>query len=435
MRHLGNSFILFGLALMSACMVGSVKGSDHADPIFNLRQESAITDLYLFPNEAEDKLIGILAIRRDLSPTRRVDIEPYRFQVHFDFDSAVVFDDEGMNRRYGGRIVKPKGIATQASITFRFNNDSELADMQTDGRFGNIPVRRLDKQLKHYETDDIGGNQKLLYVRSGRFDDPFIFPGFFGSNVIAVVFAIPMQEDYQTGSILAWATSDKRGKQIDHVGQALRSMLPRNDHINTLPPSEHVAAMHRYHDDPNLIEQSLQNLAGPLFQPKSFDEVPDVLILTMSREKGFPNGRWLTDDVVEKFAQVGDALFYDLSFARPEFNALAYRAEDEDSPKVNNDLNRLLKQRQAKIGVSSLPLRPTTNDKVFRQGFPYLAPAWNETELKDLTLPPQPHHPLKPEFTRSNLIVIGLIGMIGVAILLLIFAAGFVFGKRAGRKK
>jgi hypothetical protein len=132
---------------------------------------------------------------------------------------------------------------------------------------------------------------------------------FFGTNVIAVVASIPFecfpggQKDW-----LIWATSERHGAQIDHVGRSQRTQLPRFDFLNTLHPSKHVDAIRKRKADPGLIQDaaSTKLRLGILFAFRPYDEHPDVMIYSKRAEVGYPNGRHLEDDVALLTCQQGD---------------------------------------------------------------------------------------------------------------------------------
>ena len=110
----------------------------------------------------------------------------------------------------------------------------------------------------------------------GLRDDPFIRGPRIGRNVAAIVIEVPLASVLKDQSpLLIWATSKvdtMEGPFQDMVGRALRSQEPDNLALNTLHPSEHLA------------RTGLK---------------PDVLIYDTSKPAAFPNGRALTDDVVD----------------------------------------------------------------------------------------------------------------------------------------
>jgi hypothetical protein len=156
---------------------------------------------------------------------------------------------------------------------------------------------------------------------------------------------------------LIWGTTSKDGKQIDHVGRANRTQLARFDFLNTLPPSEQVAAIRKAHDS----RERLSKLVGKIFPPavnlitlelsiRHYDFAPDVMIYTTRFPPGFPNGRRLTDDVALLTCQTGDCVLIESAF----------------------------------LQTKEWP-RQTTNDKEFLTEFPYLAAPWppKEEQIKE----------------------------------------------------
>jgi hypothetical protein len=154
-----------------------------------------------------------------------------------DLHTGVSIERAEDRARYGGTIMNPQGISPDATIEFRLNDDATLKEKSLQG-------------LK---------NPEAIRLYTGVRDDPFIFPRFFGTNIIAAVFSIPMtsfpegQQDF-----LVWGTSSKDGKQIDHVGRSLRTMLPRFDALNTLPPGQHVEAIKAMHENPGILQDFLR---------------------------------------------------------------------------------------------------------------------------------------------------------------------------------
>ncbi len=311
MIRLSLCFLLF---LLSA----SINASDHADPISLKKLISGITGLFVFPKD--DKLILVLGVRRGLSFDGPYDLQPYLYTINMDLNAAVRFDDAEDLARYGGTLENPAAITANVSIQFSLEQHAQIKGQKITG-------------LSHLEG---------IETWSGVRDDPFIFPKFFGTNVIAMVVSIPFdafpkdQNDW-----LVWATSSKNGKQIDHVGRANRTMLPRFNLLNPLPPSQHVATLNQSHEHPSVLEDIERTDVQPLFALRPYDFVADVLIYTRRSLPGFPNGRRLTDDVAAKTCAQGDCLLWELSFA--------------DS--------------------TQWP-RQTVNDKPFLDDFPYLAEPW-----------------------------------------------------------
>lgn len=102
--------------------------------------------------------------------------------------------------------------------------------------------------------DEVMQNPKDLHLYTGFRDDPFIFPPFFGTNAVAMIMLIPI-EDFPEGQQdwIIWATSSKGGKQVDHAGRSLRTQQPRFEILNKIPPREQVAAIKDAEDHPTFM--------------------------------------------------------------------------------------------------------------------------------------------------------------------------------------
>ncbi len=192
-------------------------------------------------------------------------------------------------------------------------------------------------------------------MQAGIFDDPFIFPRFFRRNVVGIVTAIPLSAvplPNGKAPILLWATTHKGEKQIDHVGRSLRTQLPRFGYLNDKMPSDHVKEITRVHDHPTIMENILATFIAPLEAHRHYDSAPDVMIYDLRAPAKFPNGRALRDDVAKALANAGETLLLELSYA-----------ESKQFP------------------------RAETNDKEFRDTFPYLAPRWTADEIEKAKQP------------------------------------------------
>jgi hypothetical protein len=378
--------------VMSLAGFPAACASDHADPIdpFNWeRLEGGITDLFAFPVLANgepafpyqpknklsladpvtdtarepltdeqrakiDSLVIILCVRRELTQTGSLKLEPYTYRIHLDLDTPIeqaqqdppdqkqqpppaaeVGYHEGPHPtskrpkrptpheaflRYGGSIERPEEIGEEIVIEFRLDNMAQLQ--------AGFPKYLNDKGEPLGEWD----KNMAINVTSGVFDDPFIFPAFFTTNIVGMVIRIPMslfpanQSDF-----LIWATSHAGRRQIDHVGRSLRTQNPRFGMLNTLHPRDHVKAIIAEHTNPSLMRDIfLRFNFASFFAYRRWDFVPDVMIYSTRYPVGFPNGRLLTDDVAAILAQYGDTLLYEL----------AYQHNNDTWPRqTKNDLN------------------------------------------------------------------------------------------------
>ena len=395
--------LLLGAALLPA------RASDHADPmsinVFAVQEspEANITDLHAFVVDRNgvpirdanrigegDQLIISLSVRRALQPQQisALQLKGYKFRVHLDLDPSVRFFDEtktrtgenyeaalqaagarpgaliseqqtdrSMQALYGGIITHPDAIAENAVLEFELdlvpdgeNSQSILANYRIEGIPGDVNIVSEEKiingvvriQKRDWKTGAIN-------IQTGVFDDPFIFPRFFRRNVVGIVISIPLSllpADARNGPILLWATTH-RGKQIDHVGRSLRTQLPRFGYLNDKLPSEQVQAIMGVHDRPSIENDLFATFVSPLFAHRHYDSAPDVMIYDLRKPASFPNGRQLDDDVSETLAEAGETLLLELAYA-----------ESRQFP------------------------RATTNDKKFRDKFPYLALRWTDAEIR-----------------------------------------------------
>jgi hypothetical protein len=421
----------------------ALHASDHADPIdpFNReRLEGGITDLFVFPilqdgraafpfkrtdgisiaspdlsmrpsvtTDQQGQIKGlavILCVRRALTESGSLNLAPYTYRIHMDLHSRVSFENtegdevresdhghdhpeggggytpppaagaKGPKRptgaearaRYGGTIADPAKISSDVLIEFTLKNDAKLNEIRVVRGLKDAVAISIDKA-------DPGQISAWAGVR----DDPFIFPAFFGTNVVAMVLTIPIsafptnQQDW-----LIWGTSHRGSRQVDHVGRSLRTQNPRFELLNTLPPDKHVAAILKEHEHPSLPRDiALRFNFQSLFAYRMWDFVPDVMIYTNRFPVGFPNGRLPTDDVAALLAQHGDTLLLELSHQ-----------------------------------TGGWPRR-TTNDKPFNATFPYLADPW-------------PDHPAAPPPMLSSSSWMKIAG-IAIAVVLLFALENWVF--------
>ncbi|MCE9567852.1 MAG: DUF4331 domain-containing protein [Planctomycetes bacterium] len=408
-----NRFVVGGFFVL--LFASGVAASDHADPIFNRQQEAGITDLFAFPawegirmTAKKDKtgkqirdemgnieyeyppgafdkdgkvkdaneLVLIFCVRRSLTASPPfADLAKYTYTINIDLQSEIQFETEPANlARYGGTVKTPGLIASHATIEFVLNDD--------------LGFKIID--FKGFKA------KPTMYSVSVR-DDPFIFPQFFGTNVIAFVARVPfsslptpsMKRDF-----VLWATSHHNGKQVDHVGRSQRTQLPRFDLLNTRPPNEHLSALHESNDNPDLLEDTLRNIISPPFALRPYDFQPDVMFYSRDRKPRYPNGRQLEDDVADLTCRQGDCQLFELSQSHPKFSK----------------------------GPAG---RPTMNDKEFSDTFPYLADPHPDTDP-----PKPPRGPISPSFSTRNWAILIAAGLIFLVLLI----APWLLYRRANRR-
>jgi hypothetical protein len=440
------------LALQTTPASTPAWASDHADPIDNPLRfwrttplEGGITDLFVFPAKNGTQMVVVLCVRRSLTG-KPAKLDQYEYVVRMDLKSTVSHDDPHNNARYGGTVVTPENIRETTTITYRLKGDGEIredpiitienapvppGDIQVWGGENVLEPRKLvavraGNDAKNEYSADATLDETKVNVWTGISDDPFIFPNFFRTNVVAMVATIPMKyfPASQTNWII-WATSSKGGKQIDHVGRSLRTQNPRFELLNTLHPSKHVEAIRAEHEKPSIMRDIFLRLGiNQLFGFRSWDFVPDVMLFTRQPgiqfgefeargadgkwsivantsdgQASFPNGRFLSDDVAIRLGRYGDTALLELSHLVPPCQ--------DSSPPSRPECRR-----------SSWP-RLTVNDRLFQgqqssdqllfEGrFPYLAQPWTGAEAR-LSAP-------RPALRMSTVMTIALV-LLGVVLL------------------
>jgi hypothetical protein len=241
-------------SLIIGCMLAA-QASDHSDaPQANgiVRQDANLTDLHAFV-KGHNLVISLCA-----NPAIPKSAAAYQFpsdvtyEINLDNHCPVADDDPN---GLGGTIMDPARV--QADITFRVT-------------FGESGPRV--KTLMHRG----GAKAPITNFFAGLRDDPFIRGPRQGRNIAAIVLEVPLADIATTQStLLIWATSkvdDLDGRFQDLAGRSLRSMMPENADMNDMAPRQQNVRM---------------------------GVAPDVMIFNTARAAAFPNGRALTDDVVD----------------------------------------------------------------------------------------------------------------------------------------
>jgi hypothetical protein len=270
------------LLILTLAALGILSASDHGDVPTGLagpRQDANLTDLHAFV--VGQNLVLSLSTNPAIPPSATSYLFPtdVTFELHIDNHSEVS----------DGQVVRPDRIHDDISFRFRFDDD------------GSVKLLRLGRRGR--EPFDLG----FVSLFSGLRDDPFIRGPRQGRNIGAIVLEVPLSSVLRPGqsTLVIWATSkvdDFDGRFQELAGQSLVSMFPENSLMNTMEPRQTMRLM---------------------------GKAPDVMIFDTALPAAFPNGRALTDDVVDL---VGD--------------------------------NRVL--------ANDAPF-PSTNDKPFLARFPYLA--------------------------------------------------------------
>jgi hypothetical protein len=247
--------VLVSVILWSA--VSPVTASDHSDvPEVGglIRQDANLTDLHTFV--VGNRLVLALSSNPAIPPSAAGYRFPtdLTFEINIDNDSRVSPEDP---YRMGGTILDPDKIHEDVTFRIRFAND------------GTPNVKTFVRGRK-------GPSIRILNFFAGLRDDPFIRGPRTGRNVASIVLEVPLASVIRSQStLLIWATSkveDAEGPFQDLAGRTLRSMMPENTTMNLIQP-----------------RQQARRMGVP----------PDVVIYDTARPAAYPNGRALTDDVVD----------------------------------------------------------------------------------------------------------------------------------------
>lgn len=427
--------LLLGWALLGSAFLFSpmvVIASDHADPIHlpmgpeifddGKPNDAAVarlagntTDLFVFPVGADGKLVNfpekegppfttfdrtkpkilleaadvaqikalavIFCVRPGLRKKPPLDLSGYTYFINMDLRSRVLFDKDDEFSRHGGSIQDPDKISPDVTIEIQLNDDTTVkrqAITSPGGVFHNgDKVHIYDAKTLKEKPADLTKDPNEIHLYTGYNANPFIFPKFFGTNIVSMVMIIPLScfPEGQRDWIVWGATVGKDGKQFDHVGRSLRTQNPRFDLLNTYPPKDHVKVIRAEKANPSLMRDLFVKFGfDSFFAYRPWDETPDVMIYSDRFNVGYPNGRRLDDDVATLLARYGDTLLYELSYTGTKFP------------------------------------RDTTIDKPFLKEFPYLAEPWPNSDAKP-----------GPSLSGKNKLIVGV--FVGVALLIVLLAA------------
>jgi hypothetical protein len=246
-------------------VTGSAMAADHIDfpqsvgGGVQMRPDAQITDFYIFVSGT--KLVMVMDLHPFMAPagltyTFPTDVH-YRFNV--DLNSAVTIGTDVISKEFGGVISNPAGISEDMVFDITFNANNKPTLNVTGANSTRCEAARVKTRLF-----------------TGLRGEPFIFSSLVRNNVASIIVELPLNAVVQNQSkLLAWATAtvDLPSGSFQELGaRAFRSQFPPYVNINALHPSQHVAAG---------------------FAPA------DVVIIDTSKPTAFPNGRALSDDVVD----------------------------------------------------------------------------------------------------------------------------------------
>jgi hypothetical protein len=278
--------------LCLALTASSAVASDHSDsptgPL-GARVDANLSDLHVFTKS--QNLVLATCSNTAIPPSAASYVFPsdVTFEFHLDVTSAVSAEDPN---GYGGTILDPTHLKDDVVYRIRFRSNGSV-------------------DLKRYNRGVAAKDPQIVNLFAGLRDDPFIRAPRAGRNSACIVIETPLSAVLREQStILVWATSkveDFDGSFQDLVGEPLRAMFPEQVPLNSMA-----------------LSQQLQKTGT----------TPAPIIFDTSEPASFPNGRALTDDVVDLMCTL----------------ATECRVFNTENPS------------------------PTANDVAFLETFPYLAP-------------------------------------------------------------
>ena len=237
--HPQSSFLSLWLGMALLFLTLPIRASDHADPvhlpqgmeIFDDGKTNAMaaarlagntTDLFVFPLGADGRLADfprkegeaatadlqpaelaqikalavILCVRPGLRKAPPLDLSAYTYAIHMDLHSHVTFDKADELARHGGSIPEPEKISPDVTFTIQLNDDTTLRLRGINNPsllFKNFDkVHVYDDKTMKDKADEVPKNASDIHLYTGYKANPFIFPRFFGTNIVAMVMVIPM---------------------------------------------------------------------------------------------------------------------------------------------------------------------------------------------------------------------------------------------------
>ena len=312
-----------GLALAASAAFATMAGAaDHRDSPLNVGNPTAdINDVYAFrsPTNPDNLVIAIsvnpLIVPSDNS-TRGVFDSQVTYQVHVDLDGNLA-DDATVNIRKAGDslILEGLGSPVTAAIT-----PAGATPIINDAG----PVKVFAGLRDDPFFFDLAGFQGFLAdpqvpakgLRAPGDGDPV--DAFAGTNILAIVVELPVTavtggSSPNSGTIKTWV-STSRGGRIDRMAipaintalfpSAMKDAFNKADPINDAADFQPTAIATI--DTLRGVVDGLFGVpqdGGPLGDLTSAQVggalVPDVVTIDFSQPLQFPNGRQLTDDVID----------------------------------------------------------------------------------------------------------------------------------------
>jgi hypothetical protein len=223
------------------------------------RPDASMTDFHVFTTSG--KFVMVMNINPFLDPQLTSYRSPtdvsYRFNI--DVDSPVTMGDDVATHEFGGTVNNPAAISEDIVFEIKFDSTNK--------------PRLTITGSNRSQCDTIRAQARVF---AGLRAESFIFAPFARNNVASIVVEVPLTSVLRRQTqLLTWATTTvatPSGPFTEIAGRALRSQFPPFIALNGLHPRQHAAA--------GFVR-------------------PDVVIIDVRKPTEFPNGRALSDDVID----------------------------------------------------------------------------------------------------------------------------------------
>jgi hypothetical protein len=283
--------LVVGLSLSTQLL--PALASDHTDTPLHVdtgRDDARITDFWSFTQQG--RLVMIMGINPFLPAEVREYVFPtdVTYSFFIDRDSSVSFNDPVVKAAFGGTIDYPVRIREEIAINVTFDR-----------------WNRPQVEVVGRSTSECERIKERMRVFTGLRAEAFIFAPFINNNIGAIVIDIPLSEikNDNDDTLLLWTTThvgDFTGLFQELAGRTLYSQFDEKLALNFIHPSQHRAAL---------------------------NVNPDVIVLDTRAISGFPNGRRIQDDIVDKVAAL-PAPFNDPRAFNLEFELAGFHADLND---------------------------------------------------------------------------------------------------------
>jgi hypothetical protein len=323
-------FLVATVAMLASAAFGSlatVSGADHRDSPLNQANPTAdINDVYAFrsPENAANLVLAI-SVNPLIAPSdnaTRGNFDPdVQYQVHVDRNGDLADDALVTIRRTTGPQITIEGLG--APITAQITPPNATAPVITNVSGVKVFAGLRDDPFffdltafQQFVANPQAPANGLRPAGGGNPSDAFA-----GTNVLAIVIEAPVTAitgatNANSGTIKAWVSTTRNGSRIDRMAiPAINTALipsAQKDAFNQGSPINDAAnygATARTTID--TLRGAVDKLFGPSFPenggplgPLSSEQVasaliPDVVTIDFSKPVAFPNGRQLSDDVID----------------------------------------------------------------------------------------------------------------------------------------